>query len=164
MRQRKIDIDKPINPFLTSSFIPIYRKNSEVKSLDMDNIPTSDEIVLNPTTYGFTKSYYIDAQKSYKTYVGNLEDLKKLGRVALLLYAYIPEKLAWNQDLIAISTDTLSKEFEVSTVTITSAINELIDTKFITRYKKGYYWINPFRFFYGDRLKKYKDNLTLIGE
>lgn len=161
---RKIDGDLPQNPFMTMGRIPILRKNDEKRSVSINNLVSGEEVILNPETYGINRSYYVDAQSSYKTYRFKQGDLPTLSRVALLFICTIPHKLSWNQDLINISTIKYSQEFNVSSVSITTALNELIDSNYLLRYKKGYYWINPFAFFYGDRIKKYSNKLIPVNE
>ena len=161
---RKIDKDLPLNPFLVSGKVPVIRKTGTIKSTKLDGLPTGDEILISPDTYGITHDFYIDSSPSYKVYRNQTDELLDMSRVALLFICIIPNKLKWNQDLLAISTEDYRKLFNVSTVTITNAINELIDHMYISRYKRGYYWINPHKFFYGDRLKKYSKHLILQNE
>lgn len=161
---RKIDSDKPINPFIKNNKLNVLIKNSEEKKLiGLESIPTGNEIIEHPEVYGLTKTMLIDPVKHMKIFMfDGIEEMFDMPKAAIKTLFSIGKKLQWNQDLIKISLKAYSEQLGMSQASVANGLNILIDNGFLCKYKRGYYWINPQVFFYGDRIKTYPNNLNQL--
>lgn len=74
------------------------------------------------------------------------------------LFLYILANIGHGKDQIKLDRNIVSERIKISTKTFYAAIKNLKESFVITPNTKGYYWINPYFFFRGDRIKYYKTN------
>ena len=119
---------------------------------------------------GITKSYVKDRANKVSIYKNSdmLKVKMYMAGISLKLLTYISETLESGQDNFKMSGKKQNSFMEAASIksrsTFYKAVDELIRYGFIIPTgKQGYYWINPFRFFTGNRLKKYSDRLKQIN-
>ena len=156
-----------INPFVCDQPIEVYLKNTTNTSVDLNSIPTSGDIVANPTVYGITQSFKIDKANKVSVYL-HADTLKAkmfMSGNSNKLLVYITETLDWNQDCFKLSGIKINNFMELtgikSRTTISKCIEELCRYALIApTVKQGYYWINPHRIFRGNRIKSFPNHLA----
>ena len=152
------------NPFVREQKIPMVLKKNSVKQTDtVDLINKSIDIDVN-------QQFLIDTQKKVNVFIDKeyLEAEMKLSNSALKMLIYIEYTLRWNQDYIQLIGRKSSNFKELtgisSPTTISKASIELCEAGFISKAsKRGYYWINPFRFFNGSRKEKYSEHIEITN-
>ena len=159
------------NPFMIEQYIDVILVNKNNTSVDINSIPTGDEIITNPKIYDIKTSYFVNAKKKYSTFIDkDIRKVKmKLNTVALKLLLYISETIESNTDyfnLTGVKMKNFMDEAEIkSRSTVYAGVQDLCRYGFITPdAKRGYYWINPHRFFKGNELTKYKDRLRIVNK
>jgi predicted transcriptional regulator len=135
------------NPFMDGVVIRTVGKVKTVEANNSSNI-----------TFTATIPNRMETQMYIKVYKGmELEIIRGLSKTAYAILNIITHRIRWNEDLYKLEGLKLKEELGVSRATITTSIRELVDYKFIARYKNAHYWINPNKFFYGNRLETYSE-------
>lgn len=143
------------NPYKTSLAIPVRKVISNIEFAE-----NTEGVLVNKVFYSeVTKKVEVYIHENSRSNVENLSD--KAQRLYLHLLYTIDRDCEWNY---------INKEFYMkkngikSLTTVKNAINELHRYGFIQPAPvKGVYWINPYRFFAGSRIKHFKDNLKVEG-
>lgn len=157
---------KEINPFIVEQKIDVLIKKSNKTTVNLSNIPTGDEITHNPDIISIESQFMID--KAHKVNLYMTPELRviymRLSEVSHKLLRYVEGILRYNEDIVHINVSKFMNESLIkSRATYSKGVEELCRYGFITpTLKRNKYWINPIRFFNGDRLKKYSDNLNTI--
>jgi len=149
---------KEINPFICEQQIEVfsYKKTETLGNPDIDGINRITTINTSKLMDRSNKVNIYMTPELRQIYMLLTETSHKLLR-------YIEGILQYNQDVIKINVDKFMKEGLIkSKATVYKAIEELCRYGFITKYhKQTYYWINPLRFFNGNRIVKYPENLVI---
>ena len=153
---------KAVNPFICNNPIKTFCHNTTSKAVDLNSIPTGDDIIAEPVVYGITAKFITDRANKVSTFINPdiLQAKMLMSGNANKLLVFIAETLTWNQDYIKLSGLKIKNFMKAANIssrtTIGSAVRELCRYGFITPgMKQGYYWINPHRIFNGNRIKAY---------
>lgn len=153
-----------INPFIYSNTIDVFVHNEDDTLVDMSSIPTGGEIVSNPNVVKLSKKFVVDRANKVNIYM--TPELRmiymRISEISHKLLRYIEGNLRYNEDIVYINIQKFMEESLIkSRTTYSKGIEELCRYGFITPYhKRNKYWINPLRFFNGNRIKKYPNNLN----
>ena len=129
------------------------------------------EIIKNSLDIDINHQYLVDTQKKINIYIDPfaLQLEMELSEVALKLLRYIEKTLQWNQDYFKMygkkSDNFMAMANIKSKTTMVKAVAQLCESGFITKdIKRGFYWINPFRLFHGNRKEKYPEYIKIINK
>jgi len=142
------------NPYLYELQIPV---TEIVKDIDYEK--TEEGVLINKVLYAErTQKVTLYMHESSKSNVAGLSDK------AQRLYLHILYSLTNKQDWFYLNKqDYMNKNKVKSQTTVNAAIGELHRYAFVQPTPvKGYYWVNPHRFFPGNRLEKYPDNKVVV--
>lgn len=157
-----------INPFIYSNKIDVFIKNYDETLVDLKDIPNNSKIANNPNITKMSKVFMID--QSHKVNIYMTPELRviymRLSEISHKILRYIEGIIRPGEDIVYINTNKFMDEALVkSRTTYAKGIEELCRYGFIAHYhKRGRYWINPLRFFNGDRIKKYINNINVINQ
>lgn len=147
------------NPFITNFTIKTVSATVTSQVVDIKDI--SDGIILKKPTE-LVQHYIKDREDyaklfttpAYRLHVSCLDDHSKS------LFLWIMFKLDYQVDFIEITYEKFKVENKTNSAYYGKALKQLVEYGILTPTTyKAIYWINPFVFFKGDRLKKYPDNI-----
>lgn len=144
-----------INPFLANSefnlkVVDVYhRRYKTIKEYSIVEETTKNIVEKQE----FINLYKIGNCDVYTSFLFNV--LNSQGRD---LFLYILANIGRGKDQIKLDYSLLQVKMNISKNTYYKAVNNLKDNSVIASYRKGIYWINPYFFFRGDRIKYYKTN------
>lgn len=157
-RRPTIDENKlGINPFIVNEFIKARNFSKNIPLISQDdgiNIPVGNYKQSNLVEdQDFTKVFH---DKDYRAIIMNLSEK------ALKLYNFIIFTIRTGEDYIWINNTIFQNECSYRKKDYILAVEELKRYGIITStsYSETYF-INPFIFFCGDRLKKYPNNIKI---
>lgn len=141
------------NPYLYTLEIPVTRIISNV-----DHTETAEGVMVNKTFYcEKTQKVELYMHESARSNVAGLSDKAKS------LYLHVLYSLQRNQEWLYLNKVFYMKENRVaSPTTYYEAVKELQRYSYIQKtIIKEVYWINPHRFFPGNRVVKYPDKIKV---
>jgi hypothetical protein len=154
------------HPVLSSDFHIKYKVILHKKKyVATEEIKVEEDCVLIGNTIEQQSHQKIEADTYSKVY--NKSDyrlyISSLPKRAKELYLWIIYELDCNKDYVWINRERYMMENDVSKNTTTEAINDLVKANvlFISTIQ-SVYWVNPYFFFSGNRLEKYKNYLLKI--
>jgi len=156
-----------VNPFIHTNKIDVFLHNKTKTVLNIEQLLNGETIIYKPEIMNIKTPYIVDTGKKCSVFTDTeLNSIYiNLSEISFKLLFYIFRILQNNEDIVKINT---KKFMELSGIksrsTIYKGIDELCRYGFISPFpKQGYYWINPFMFFKGNRTEKYKSNLNVIN-
>ena len=151
------------NPFVSEQKIKVVGKNQNRSIMTTEQLLSGDNIILNPELGNINVYYLLDAANKVSIYMTpELRSIyMNISEVSHKLLRYIEGILRNGEDIVKVNNEKfMSESYIKSRTTVYKGLEELCRYGFITPYhKRSYYWINPFRFFNGSRIDKYKNNL-----
>ena len=158
---------KSENPFVTEQFIRVVTQSKLKEIMTTEQLLEGDRVVTHPELGSVKINSLLDA--SNKVSVFMTPEMRviymRLSEVSHKLLRYFEGIVQYNNDLVKFNSEKFMGEALIkSRTTVYKGIEELCRYGFITPYhKRSYYWINPFRFFNGNRVTKYPENLKIIN-
>ena len=153
MKKRDSD-NLGVNPFATSLIIVVVTVATDgYKSDGEDMLPVKQRLEKDE----FCK-FYCSSERRIE-----INSLSLRGKELLL---WILFELKYGQDWVWINKERFMKESNISAVnTFKGALKDLIRNGILaTTVETDVYWINPFYFFKGNRINKFKQNVIEYGE
>lgn len=156
MQKSAPEIDEKVlggNPYMYTLVIPV----TKVVKVDIDDM---EGVVVDKVFYAErTPKVSLYKHETSRSNVAKLSDKAKS------LYLHILYTLKANKDYIYLNREFYMRENEISSLsTFYGAVKELIRYEFIQKTNTNeVYWINPHRFFAGNRINKYKDRMKIEG-
>lgn len=144
------------NPYTYQLAIPVTEIVKDVEFLE-----TAAGVLINKVLYAEkTKKVEIYIHENSRDNVAGLSDKGQR------LYLHILYTMKRNKDWVYINKEFYMVKNKVkSQTTYNSAVKELHRYEFIQPTPvKGVYWINPHRFFPGNRVTKYPSNINIVGK
>lgn len=146
--------EEEINPF-------VIRK-------DIDIVKITDTFILHPVKKGVKSdiSYpneqvrFVDDGEKVSVYKLKKEDSNKFLReatpAAVLLRAYIIDRLGANRDYLRLTQTRLNDDIGMNHRTFSRAVKELVYWEYIEKKNRFEYWVNPHKIFHGNRVRFYQ--------
>lgn len=136
-------------------------------SIEVTKIVKVDEFHQTVAGVLVNKVLYAEKTRKVELYMheNSRDNVANLSDKGQRLYLHVLYTLKRSKDWVYINKEYYMKKNKVkSQTTFNSAIKELHRYQYIQpTHIKGVYWINPHRFFPGNRVTKYPDNLKVIG-
>ncbi len=167
MSELKLDIMKGVkefptwgeNPYLNGLIIPSRNKTIGMsnKQLNLFDPKTGEIEEKNISFLGLRKR--VDTEEFVKIYKAQVQALFELSNRGIKVFGYFMEALRINSDLVIFDLKEC-KEYTgySSKESVIRGVAELLDKQFIARTDAHYkYYINPEKFFNGDRLVLFED-------
>ena len=153
-RKPLIDTSKlKSNPFVFGLEIPVIHYEDRYKYvMDFEGILTNEV-------------YSIDHEKGTKVYVSSERRklIAKLTPNACKLLKWVEQELDYNSDWFWLNKDRYMDESAVAYNTYKKSIMELQVNSFLSKTAMSdVFWLNPHYFFFGNRVKKYENNLKVV--
>ena len=142
------------NPCIIPLQIPVVKWESSSFKVDDDGDTMFDE-------------YFIEVETSLKVYTSYQRRLmyNSLSASSSKLLLWIMMELKNNKDYVWINKQRYMDESGMSYNTLKNSIKELHKNNLIQpTIKTDIYWINPYYFFPGNRVNKYKDNVNITQD
>jgi hypothetical protein len=157
---------KDLNPFIIEQSIRVLARKKDIDIMVMPKM-LEDRIIENPETGRLGSKFVVDVGNRVNIYM--TPELRviymRLSEISHKILRYFEGIVQPGDDLIKLNMNKFMDEALIkSRTTVYKGIEELCRYGFITpHHKNTYYWINPFRFFNGSRIKKYPNNLKIIN-
>jgi len=142
------------NPYTYELTIPVTKLISDIEYAE--NV---DGILVN-------KAFYLEQTKKVELYIHESSgaNVAALSDRAQRLFLHLLYTMKKNKDYVYINRQYYMKRNNVkSQTTFNAAVKELHRYQFIQpTHEKGWFWINPHRFFPGNRVNKYPDKIKVV--
>lgn len=147
------------NPYMSSLVVPSRNKTIAVSNhqLSLFDAKTGE---LHEEGIGFMGlRKRVDTEEFVKIYKGQIQSLFELSARAIKVFGYFMDASRISSDMVIFEfDDCMNYTGYKSKNTITLALSELLDKEFIARTSSYFkYYINPAKFFNGDRLVLFQD-------
>lgn len=147
------------NPYVSNLVIPSRNKTIAIsnKQLNLFDPKTGEVEEGNIGFMGLRKR--VDTEEFVKIFKGQIQALFDLSNRALKVFGYFMESTRISKDTVIFDLDECREYTQYkSKNTINLAISELLEKEFIARTGSHYkYYINPAKFFNGDRMILFQD-------
>jgi hypothetical protein len=137
--------------------VQVIRLKNNKKTININDIPKTGEIEEEFNIDETSSKYISDRIVPVKLYldIDSLKDYMNLSVPGRRLLDLIMYRIKLREDRVKIEISKFAKLLECSNRTVYVGIEDLIKSSFIVKYKNSEYWINPHRFFKGDRYQVY---------
>lgn len=147
------------NPYIHSLVIPSKNKTIAIsnKQLGLFDPKTGDIEEKNVGFMGLRKR--VDTEEFVKIYKGQIQALFELSNRAIKVFGYFMEATRISSDTVIFDIEECKKYTNYkSKNSVTLGLAELLEKEFVARTGSHYkYYINPAKFFNGDRLVLFQD-------
>ena len=147
------------NPYLSSLVIPSRNKTIAISNKQLNLFdPKTGEVEENNIGFmGLRKR--VDTEEFVKIFKGQIQALFELSNRAIKVFGYFMEATRISKDTVIFDlSECIEYTGYKSKNTLNLAIAELLEKEFIARTGSHYkYYINPAKFFNGDRMVLFQD-------
>lgn len=121
--------------------------------------PHSEE---DDNLYTESNKFYIERQRKINVYYDNHSNIDEMlyGNLTSKgrdLFLYIQYHIPENKDYISLKLDDVRRKTGISKNALVTALQSLKANGIITPKSQSIYWVNPFYFFHGNRIKYFKE-------